>query len=64
MDIPNLVDARMDIGVHDQSVRSNMEIVEHVVMANLVAIGGELFIAEHLVASNEIAGLACIDGDL
>ena len=33
-------------------------------MDDPIAVGGELSIAEHLVVSNEIAGLACIDGDL
>ena len=59
-DIPNLVDARMDIGFHDQ-------FVENLVMDDMIAIGGELFVAKYLVVSNEIAGveiLACVDGDL
>ena len=55
-DIPNLVDAKMDIGFHDQLVESDMETTEHLVVNDLVAVGGELCIAEH--------GLACIDGDL
>ena len=81
-DIPNLVDAGTEVGFHDQLVDSDMETAEHLVMDDLVdvggdlnvvdhlamddpvAIGGELCIAEHLVVSNEIAGLACIDGDL
>ena len=44
-----------------------MEIAEHLVMDDPVAIGGELYIVEHLVVSNEIAdfvSLACVDGDL
>ena len=44
-----------------------MEIVEHLVMDDLVAIGGELCIAKHLVVNNEIVGvmsLACVYGDL
>ena len=44
-----------------------MEIVEHLVVDDLVAIGGDLYVAEHLVVSNEIARvviLACVDGDL
>ena len=55
-DIPNLVDAKMDIGFHDHLVESNMETTEHLVMNDPVAVGGELCIAEH--------GLVCIDGDL
>ena len=59
-DIPNLVDARMDIGFHDQ-------FVEHLVVDDLVVVGGELFVAKHLVVSNEILGvvsLAYVDRDL
>ena len=41
-----------------------MEIAEHLVMDDPVAVGGELYVAEHLVVSNEIAGLTCIDGGL
>ena len=44
-----------------------MEIAEHLVVDDLVAIGGDLCVAEHLVVSNEIArvvSLACVDGDL
>ena len=59
-DIPYLVDAEMDIGFHDQ-------LVEHLVMDDPIAVGGELCAIEHLVVSNEIASvvsLACVDGDL
>ena len=44
-----------------------MEIAEHLVMDDLVAIGGDLYVAEHLVVSNEttsIVILECVDGDL
>ena len=44
-----------------------MEILEHLLMDDLVAICGELCIAKHLVVNNEIASvvsLACVDGDL
>ena len=50
----------MDIGFHDQ-------LVEHLVMDDLISIGGELCAAENLVVSNEIVGVvifACVDGDL
>ena len=50
----------MNIGFHDQ-------LVEHLVVDDLIAIGGKLCVAEHLVVSNEIAGvvsLACVDGNL
>ena len=59
-DIPNLVDVGMDIGFHDQ-------LVENLVVDDPIAVGGELCATEHLVWSNEIAGvasLACVDGDL
>ena len=57
----------MDIGFHDQSVGSDMEIAEHLVMDDLVVVGEALYVVEHLVVSNEIVGvesLACVDGDL
>ena len=44
-----------------------MEIAEHLVIDDLVVVGGELCVAEHLVVSNEIAGvvsLACVDVNL
>ena len=66
-DIPNLVDDGMDIGFHYYLVGSDMEIVENLVMDDLVVVGDELCVAEHLVVSNEIASvvsLACVDGDL
>ena len=66
-DIPNLVDARMDIGFHDQSIESDMEIEKHLVIDDLIVVGGELCATKHLVVSNEIAGVAsfsCVDGDL
>lgn len=66
-DIPNLVEARMDIVFYDQSVGSYIEIIEHLIMDDPVAIGGELCVVEHLFVSNEIASvvsLACVDGDL
>ena len=50
----------MEIGFHDQ-------LVEHLVMDDLIAIGGELCVADHLVVSHEIASvvsLACVDGNL
>ena len=57
----------MEIGFHDHSFGSDMEIVENLVMDDLVVVGYELCIAEHLVVSNEIVGvvsLECVDGDL
>ena len=36
-----------------------MEIVEHLVMDDPVAIGGDLYVVENLVVS-----LVCVDGDL
>ena len=44
-----------------------MEIVEDLVIDDPIVVGGELCAAEHLVVSNEIAGvasLACVDVDL
>lgn len=44
-----------------------MEIVEHLVVNDLVVVGGDLYVVEHLVVSNEIVGvvsLVCVDGDL
>ena len=44
-----------------------METTEHLVMDDLVDVGGDLYVVEHLVVSNEIASvmsLACVDGDL
>lgn len=57
----------MEIFFHDWLVDSNMEIVEHLVMDDLVAIGDELCVAKHPVVSNEIIGivsLARVNGDL
>ena len=45
-------------------VGGDLYVAEHLVMDDPVAVGGELCIAEHLIVRNEIAGLACIDGDL
>ena len=50
----------MDIDFHDQ-------LVEHLVVDDLIAIGGELYVAENLVVSNDIAGvvsLACVDENI
>ena len=66
-DIPILVDARVEFSFHDQSIRSDMEIIEHLVMDDLLVVGNELCIAKHLVVSNEITdvvSLACVLGDL
>ena len=44
-----------------------MEISKHLVVDDPIAIGGHLYVAEHLVVSNEIASvvsLACVDGNL
>ena len=44
-----------------------MEIVEHLVMEDRVVVGGDLYVAEHLVVKDEIASvksLTCIYGDL
>ena len=64
--IPNLVDAGIEVGFHDQLVESDMETTKNLVMDDPVAVGGELCIVEHLVVSNEIDGvlsLACVDGN-
>ena len=66
-DILNLVDARIEVGFHDQLVESDMDIAEHLVMDDLVVVGNDFYIVEHLVVNNEIVGvvsLACVDGDL
>ena len=66
-DIPNLVDAELDIDFNDQLVGSDMEIVEHLVMDDPIAIGGDFYVLEHLVMRNDNFGvefLSCIDGDL
>ena len=66
-DISNLVDVGTEVGFHVQLVEADMEIAEHLVVDDQVAVGGELCIAKHLVMSNEIAGivsLACFNGDL
>ena len=66
-DIPNLVDARMEVNFHGQSVGRDMEIAEHLVVDDLVVVADVLYVAEHLVVSNEIASvvsLTCVDGDL
>ncbi len=65
--ILNIVDAGIQICFHDQLVESGIEIVEHLVLDDLVAISGALYVVDHLVVSNDIVGvvsLACIDGDL
>ena len=57
----------MDNGFHDQSVGFDMEIAEHLVVDDLVVVGDELYVVEHLVVRNEIVGvvsLACVYGDL
>ena len=44
-----------------------MEIAEHSVVGNLVVFDGGLYVVEHLVVSNDIAGvmsLECVDGDI
>ena len=58
-DIPNLVDARTKVCFCDHLVGSDMEIAKHLVMGDLVAIGDELCVVEHLVVS-----LECVDGYL
>ena len=66
-DIPNLVDAGMEIGFHDQLVESDREIVEHLVMESLGVVSGDLYVAEHLVVRNEMLSVEiflCVDGDL
>lgn len=66
-DIPNLFYAGMKCGFHDHLAESDMEIVEHLVVDNLVDVGGELHVVEHLFVRNEISSvmnLACVDGDL
>ena len=66
-DIPNFVDDGTEVGFHVQLVKYDMEIAEHLVMDDLVAVGDELCIVEHLFVSNEIVGVvsfAFMDGDL
>lgn len=66
-DIHNLVDARMEIDFHVHLVEFDMDIVEHLAMDDLVVVGGDLYILEHVFVSNEIfvvVSLACVDGDL
>ena len=46
VEIPNVVDARIEIGFHDQLVMFNMEIAEHLVMDNQVAKGEDLYISD------------------
>ena len=53
-DIPILVDVEMEVGFHDQSVGSDMEIANHLVMDDPVVVGDELCVVEHLVVSNEM----------
>lgn len=60
-DIPKLVDVGMEIGFHDQLVEFDMEIVEHSVVDDLVVVGDDLYVAEHLVVSNEIAGVVSLE---
>ena len=47
-DVPNLVDSRIEISFHDCLVESNMEIIEHSIMDDLVVVGGDLYIVEHI----------------
>ena len=56
-DIPILVDAGIEVGFHDQSFGSDMETIENLVMDDLVSIGGELYVVEHLVVRNEIVSV-------
>lgn len=66
-DILNLVDIGMEISFHDQLVEFDMDIVEHSVMDDLVVVSDDLYVAKHLVMSNEMVGvesLGCVDGDL
>ena len=56
-DISNLVDARTEVGFHVQLVESDMVIVEHLFMDDLIVVSGELCVAEDLVVSNEIAAI-------
>ena len=44
-DIPKLVDAGTEVGFHDQLVESDMETTEHLVMDDLVDVGGDLYVA-------------------
>ena len=66
-DIPILVNVGIEVDFHDHLARSDMEIVEHLVVADLVFVGDELYVAEHLFVRNEIlvvVSLACVDGYL
>ena len=58
-DIPNLVDAGMEIGYHD-------DLVEHLVMDDPIVVGVELCVVGHLVVRLEIYGVVsstCFNGD-
>lgn len=60
--IPNLVDVRVEVGFHDQFVESDMETVEHLVMDDLVDVGGDLNVVVHLAMDHlvVIGGELCI----
>ena len=61
-DIPNLVDVGVEVGFHDQLVESDMETAEHLVMDDLVDVGGDLNVVEHLAMDDPVAigGELCI----
>ena len=40
-DIPNLVDVGIEVGFHDQLVESDMETAEHLIMDDLIDVGGD-----------------------
>ena len=66
-DIPILVDVGIEVDFRDHLVGFNMKIVEHLFMNDLVVVGDELCVAEHVVVRNEIASvviLTCVDKDL
>ena len=50
----------LSVGFHDQSVGSNMEIVEHLVVDDPVVVGSDLYVAENLVMDDLVA----VGGDL
>lgn len=52
--IPNLVDDGVEIGFHDHLVESDMEIIEHLVMDDPIAMGD-------LIMSNEILSVGSLE---
>ena len=47
VEIPNLVDARIEIGFHDQLVMYDMEIAKHLVVDNHVVEGDDTYVSDY-----------------